>query len=73
MDSQVEVLFGHAIDVGGHTGVLGTVTELSHVDLQVAAIGQNMHTGRGLQKDFKRDICEHVLGGVIALCKYVFV
>ena len=69
MDSQVILLSGHAMDVGGHTGVLSSVTELNHVDLHVAAIGQNTHTVRCLQKDFKKYIYEHVLGEIIASCK----
>ena len=51
IDGKVKLPCGLSSDVAGHTGVLSFVAELSHVDLQVAATGQNTHAGRGLHKD----------------------
>lgn len=50
MHSHVETTCGFACNVAGHTGVLGSVIELSLVDLQVTPTGKNAHTSRGLCK-----------------------
>lgn len=51
IDSQIKLPCGLAGDVAGHTGVLRSITQFGHVDLQVAAAGQNTHSSRSLHKD----------------------
>lgn len=55
MHSHAEMTWGFACNVAGHTGILGSVTELSLVDLQVTPTGKNAHTSGGLCKH----LCVH--------------
>lgn len=55
MHSHVEMTCGFACNVAGYAGILGSVIELSLVDLQVTPAGKNAHTSRGLCKH----LCVH--------------